>query len=125
MLAGRSLTPTIPVSDVATARVFYEEKLGFTGGRDMPDGGVMFESGGSEFGLYPTQFAGTSQATTAAWRVDDVEREVAELRERGVVFEEYDLPDFKTEGGIAMMGDLKGAWFKDPDGNILGVYQES
>jgi hypothetical protein len=57
----------------------------------------------------------------AGFRVDDIDAVVSELRSRGVVFEEYDLPDLKTEGGIATVGDVRAAWCRDPDGNILAV----
>ncbi len=73
--------------------------------------------------LYPTPNAGTSKASQAFWQVDDVEREVADLKARGVRFEEYDLPGLKTVGGIATAGGAKAAWFKDTEGNILAVVQ--
>ncbi len=113
----------IPVKDVARARRFYEQKLGFKP-RDEVAGGVVYEFG-ERTGcfLYPTPNAGTSKASQAFWQVDDVEREVAELRARGVKFEEYDMPGLKTEDGIATGGGAKTAWFKDTEGNILAVVQ--
>jgi len=65
--------------------------------------------------------AGKSRATVAAFVVGDLDAVVASLRERSVVFEEYDLPGLKTENGIAAVGSVRAAWFKDPDGNILAV----
>lgn len=113
----------IPVKDVARARRFYEQKLAFKP-RDEVAGGVVYEFG-ERTGcfLYPTPNAGTSKASQAFWQVDDVEREVAELRARGVKFEEYDMPGLKTEDGIATGGGAKTAWFKDTEGNILAVVQ--
>jgi hypothetical protein len=73
--------------------------------------------------MYKSAGAGTSKASTAFWQVDDVEAEVAELRGRGVVFEEYDMPGIKTENGISTGGGAKTAWFKDTEGNILAVSQ--
>ena len=73
--------------------------------------------------MYPTSNAGTSKASQAFWEVDDVEAEVAELKARGVVFEEYDMPGLRTRNGIAVGGGAKTAWFKDTEGNILAVSQ--
>ena len=125
MLAGHTIRATIAVSDVGRARSFYEQTLGMQPPRELEDGTVMYESGGSSFVVYPSPSAGTSEATVASWEVEDVDAEVSELRAKGVTFEEYDFPGLKTENGIATMGAILGAWFKDPDGNILGVYQES
>jgi hypothetical protein len=73
--------------------------------------------------LYPTPGAGTSKASQAFWQVDSVEAEVAELRARGVAFEEYDMPGIKTVNGIATAGGTKAAWFKDSEGNIMALIQ--
>ena len=73
--------------------------------------------------LYPSRGAGTSQASQAFWQVDDFGAEVAELRKRGVEFEEYHLPGMKRENGIATGGGTKAAWFKDSEGNIMAVIQ--
>jgi hypothetical protein len=74
--------------------------------------------------LYPTPNAGTSKASQAFWQVEDVEREVAELKKRGVVFEDYDTPGMKTVNGILTAGGAKAAWFKDSEGNILAIVQD-
>ena len=73
--------------------------------------------------MYPTPNAGTSQASQAFWEVKDVEREVADLRKRGVEFEDYDLPNMKTVNGIAAVGKVKTAWFKDTEGNIMALVE--
>jgi hypothetical protein len=73
--------------------------------------------------LYPTPNAGTSRASQAFWQVDDIEREVAELKRRGVAFEEYDMPDMKVQDSIYTGGGARAAWFKDSEGNILAVIQ--
>ena len=73
--------------------------------------------------MYPTLNAGTSKASQAFWQVDDIEREVADLKARGVKFEEYALPGMKMENGIATAGGAKAAWFKDSEGNILALVQ--
>lgn len=126
MLNDAPIITTIPVSDVAAAREFYEKKVGLKPSADeLPDGGARYECGsGTGLILYPTtQNAGKSPATLAGWRVDDIESVVADLKGRGVTFEEYDQPPIKTENGIATLGNLKAAWFKDQDGNILAVNQ--
>jgi predicted enzyme related to lactoylglutathione lyase len=75
--------------------------------------------------LYPTENAGTSRASQAFWQVDDIEREVAELKRRGVKFEEYDMPDMQVTNSIYSGGGAKAAWFKDSEGNILALIQDS
>jgi hypothetical protein len=87
-------------------------------------GGVIYECGnGSWVFMYPSPGAGTSKASTAFWSVADVAAEVAELKARGVVFEEYSMPGIKTVNSIATAGGAKTAWFKDSEGNILAVSQ--
>ena len=124
MLQKSPMYAYIPVKDVARARRFYEQKLGFTPNREV-GGGVRYECGEhTACFLYPTPNAGTSKASQAFWEVKDVEREVAELKARGVVFEEYDEPGLKTVGAIATAGGAKAAWFKDTEGNILALIQD-
>jgi predicted enzyme related to lactoylglutathione lyase len=123
MLKNAAIVPYIPVSDVKRARKFYEEKIGLQP-KEQYAGGVIYECGdGSWVFMYQSAGAGTSKASTAFWEVDDVENEVAELKSRGVVFEEYDMPGIKTVNGIASGGGAKTAWFKDSEGNILAVSQ--
>jgi predicted enzyme related to lactoylglutathione lyase len=123
MLKNFPIVPYIPVKDVARARKFYEGKVGLVP-REEVAGGVVYECGNrSWIFLYPSAGAGTSKASQAFWQVKDLEAEVAELRARGVVFEEYDMPGIKTENGIATAGGTKAAWFKDSEGNILAVIQ--
>jgi len=123
MLKHAPIVPYIPVADVNRARRFYEGKVGLKP-REEYAGGVIYECGnGSWVFMYPSGGAGTSKASTAFWAVDDVVAEVAELKARGVVFEEYDLPGIKTVNSIATGGGAKTAWFKDSEGNILAVSQ--
>ena len=113
----------IPVANLARARAFYEQKLGFRPGREV-GGGVTYEfADGTACFMYPTPNAGTSKASQAFWTVDDVAREVAELKARGVTFEEYDMPGLKTTNSIATGGGAKSAWFKDTEGNILALIE--
>jgi catechol 2,3-dioxygenase-like lactoylglutathione lyase family enzyme len=122
MLGDHRTHTTIPVADVERARDWYEEKLGFKPIQEMA-GGLMYEAAqGSRFVLYPSPNAGQAPQTVMGFTTDDVETDVRELRERGVVFEEYDYPTLKTVDGIST-GDPRGAWFKDCEGNILGIVQ--
>ena len=121
MLQKSPMYSYLPAKDVARARRFYEEKLGFKPKAEVA-GGVVYEfAGGTACFLYPTPNAGTSAASQAFWQVADVEREVAELRARGVTFETYDMPGMKDH--VATGGGARTAWFKDTEGNILAVVQ--
>ncbi len=116
----------IPVADVDRARRFYEEVLGLKFAGGPRDDGSLEYSCGSGTGLftYPThENAGKSPATLAAWQVDDIEATATALRDKGVALEEYDLPELKTEGGIATLRGGRTLWFRDPDGNILNVFE--
>jgi len=122
MLATAPIRAYIPVSNLQRARRFYEQTVGLEPGEEY-GGGVIYRCGGAEVFMYQTPNAGTSKASQAFWQVNDVEAEVAELKGRGVVFEEYDMPGFKTTHGIATGGGAKTAWFKDSEGNIMAVSQ--
>jgi predicted enzyme related to lactoylglutathione lyase len=123
MLQKSPMYAYIPVKDVKRARQFYEQKLGFKPKEEVA-GGVVYEfAEHTACFLYPTPNAGTSKASQAFWQVDDVEREVAELKAKGVKFEDYDMPGMKTRDGIATAGGAKSAWFKDSEGNIMAVIQ--
>jgi predicted enzyme related to lactoylglutathione lyase len=123
MLKNARIVPYIPVADVGRARKFYEEKVGLKPKEEYA-GGVIYECGnGSRVFMYPSPGAGTSRASTAFWQVDDVVAEVTELKAKGVMFEEYDMPGIKMEDCIATAGGAKTAWFKDSEGNILAVSQ--
>ena len=117
------LYPTLPASDMDRAKAWYRDRLGLEPIEELPDGGVMYESGGARFSLYPSQFAGTNQATAAGFMVDDFDAAIAELRSGGVEFEDYDFgDDFRTvDGVLTMPNGLRGAWFKDSEGNILAI----
>ena len=114
----------LPAKDVARARKFYEQNLGFKPKRRQRAASLYEFADHTACFLYPTPNAGTSRASQAFWQVDDVEREVAELKARGVKLEEYDMPGMKTEDGIATGDGARAAWFKDTEGNILAVGPE-
>ena len=114
--------PVTPI-DVDRARAFYEQKVGLKPKQEIA-GGVVYEfADHTACFLYPTPNAGTSMASQAFWDVEDVEREVAELKARGVVFEDYDMPGEKSASGVVTAGGAKAAWFKDSEGNIMAVIQ--
>jgi catechol 2,3-dioxygenase-like lactoylglutathione lyase family enzyme len=117
----------IAVSDMDRAKEFYEGKLGLSGGEDQPDGGVRYScAGDTTLHVYPSpDNAGKSSATLAGWWVDDVEATVDELTAKGVTFEQYGEPFNTDSKGVARFeGNVAGAWFRDPDGNILALGSE-
>jgi catechol 2,3-dioxygenase-like lactoylglutathione lyase family enzyme len=123
MLSASPVIAYVPVSDLPRARKFYEGALGFEP-LETNEAGVMYESGGgSKFFAYKSAGAGTNKASTAFWDVPNLEAEVADLRKRGVAFEEYDTPGYATVNGIATGDGVKSAWFKDTEGNILAIAQ--
>jgi catechol 2,3-dioxygenase-like lactoylglutathione lyase family enzyme len=114
---------TLAATDLARARTFYEEKLGFSPASVAPGGVFYHSAGGTRFLVYPSTHAGTNKATYAGWSVKDIEAEVKSLKAHGVTFETYDMPGFDRASSIATFGTLRSAWFKDTEGNILGVVQ--
>lgn len=120
MFQPKSVHATVPVTDYEAAKAWYRDRLGLEPYREAWDG-AWYRVGASHLLLYPSGFAGTNQATTAEFDVEDVPAVVAALRERGVVFEEYDLPSLRTDDGVLDVDGQRSAWFKDPDGNILAL----
>lgn len=124
MLRDSQVSAYVPVSNLERAREFYEGVL-----QQVPvqigDAGVLYECANhSQFFMYLSDGAGTSRASCAFWSVDDVDKEVADLKERGVRFERYPLPGgMRMDSDVAVGEGNKAAWFKDPDGNILALIQ--
>ena len=124
MLQQSPLYAYIPAKDLARARQFYEGKLGLQPKAEIA-GGVHYDFGGGTGAfLYPTPNAGSSKASQAFWQVADIRNEVAELKSRGVVFEDYDMPG-KDADGIVTQGRAMAAWFKDSEGNIMALIQSA
>ncbi|MFD5567180.1 VOC family protein [Streptomyces cadmiisoli] len=131
-LLGRARVATrLPAGDLARARRFYSEKLGLEPVDERP-GGLLYRCGGVEFVLFRSAGASPGTFTQMAWQVDDIETVVSVLERRGVVFEDVDLPGMRTRHGIAEIeGNYpskgargeRGAWFRDSEGNLLGVGQ--
>ena len=122
MLGDKSVAAALAVSDLQRARDFYEGTLGLRPTHE-DDGSVLYGSGASAVLVYPSRYAGTNQATAATWAVgDDLDAVVEDLRGKGVAFERYDdLPGVSREGDVHLMGEMRGVWLKDPDGNILSL----
>jgi catechol 2,3-dioxygenase-like lactoylglutathione lyase family enzyme len=124
MLQDSPMYSYLPATNVARARAFYEQTLGFQPSEEIAGGVIYRFADGTACFLYPTTNAGTNRASQAYWQVKDVVKEVADLQARGVVFEEYDVPGMRTVDGIVSAGGAKTAWFKDTEGNILAIVQD-
>ena len=123
MLPGRRTHTTLPTTDLERSRGFYERVLGFTPS-DVSPGGVTYESAdGTTFLVFPSAGRAAGTHTQMGFTVPDIEAEVRELKERGVSFETYDMAGFDAVISIASFPGLRTAWFKDPDGNLLGIVQ--
>ena len=122
MLGDKEAVATVAVKDLDAARRFYEGTLGLKRtGEDDPEFSA-YRSGSSTLLVYRSRYAGTNQATSVTWMVgNEVEDTVRALKDKGVVFEKYDLPDTTRKGDVHVTGDQKAAWFKDPDGNIHAI----
>jgi catechol 2,3-dioxygenase-like lactoylglutathione lyase family enzyme len=123
MLGKADATPMIAVKDLDQAKKFYEETLGLKAKDEWGGEGVTLESGDTLVNVYRSEFAGTNKATALNFEVDDIGKEISELKEKGVFFEHYDLPGLTREGDLHVAEGFKTAWFKDPDGNILSLIE--
>ncbi len=130
LAAGRVAT-RIPVRDLDRAREFYAEKLGLEPSEERP-GGLLYRCAGGEFALFESAGAASGASTQMAWDVDDIEATVAELRGRGLEFEDVDMPGMETRDGIVEVpGNYpskggkgeRAVWFRDLDGNVFGIGQ--
>jgi len=122
MLNDKDASANIAVKNLEVSKKFYEDTLGLTQVGAEGEELLVFKSGNTTIYVYQSQNAGTNQATTLTWVVgEDIEDIIRELKTKGVTFEHYDMPDMTREGDIHVFGDMKVAWFKDPDGNILNI----
>ncbi|HEY8267674.1 MAG TPA: VOC family protein [Xanthobacteraceae bacterium] len=130
MLKNAKTATRLPAQDLKRARAFYSEKLGLDPVEERK-GGLRYVCAAGEFAIFASAGAPSGTHTQMGWEVEDIESTVRELRARGVKFEEYDLPGFRTVGGIAeISGNYaskgigeRGAWFRDSEGNLLGIGQ--
>lgn len=123
MLSEYVIHPSLATADLARAKSWYLEKLGWLPEREF-DGLLVYEVEGRVLTVYETPVAGTARNTVAIWLVYDLRAEVARLRGRGVVFEDYDFDDLRTFDGIATDDDTLNAWFRDGDGNYIGMVEQ-
>jgi catechol 2,3-dioxygenase-like lactoylglutathione lyase family enzyme len=121
MLGNKDAVANVAVRNLDVATDFYRNTLGLKPVRAEGKELVVFQSGDSAINVYRSEYAGTNKATAVTWTVDNVEDEVNALRNKGVVFEHYDMPGMTREGDVHVGGRMRVAWFKDPDGNILNV----
>jgi catechol 2,3-dioxygenase-like lactoylglutathione lyase family enzyme len=122
MLGDKDAAANIAVKDLEVARRFYGGTLGLTQIGSEGEEVIVFRSGNTIINVYRSKYAGTNQATALTWVVgDDVESVVNALKAKGISFEHYDMPDITREGDVHIGGNMKVAWFKDPDGNILNI----
>ncbi len=124
VLASTQVTCMLPVKDMARARRFYEEALGLLPLGVKPDGKFVYHCGGTELALFPKPEGTKAEHTAISFKVADIAAAIAELKTRGVAFEEYDLPGFKTVEHVCVLGSERAAWFRDPEGNILCLHEE-
>ncbi len=127
MLGDKDAAANIAVRNLETAKKFYKEILGLieVGVEDQEL--IVFKSGNSTINVYRSQYAGTNQATAVTWVVGEgIEDVIRQLKAKGIVFEHYDdMQSVMREGDVHIASDMKVAWFKDPDGNVLNIVNRS
>jgi predicted enzyme related to lactoylglutathione lyase len=123
MLKIKASAAALPAQDIARARKFYEQKLGLAPSEVGPDGGAWYKTGETMFFVFPSQGKASGDHTQIGLEVDDIVATVTELKGQGVTLEEYDSPQVKTKDGIVDMGESRGCWFKDTEGNLIAVMQ--
>ena len=114
----------LATKDLEQARMFFTDTLGLREVDREGDELIVFASGDSKLNVYRSEYAGTNQATAVTWQVDDIDAEVAALKDKGVTFEHYDMDGLERDGDVHVGDGMKVAWFKDPDGNILNIVSE-
>ena len=123
MLGKSDAIPSIAVTDLDRARAFYRDKLGLEAVDAHGEEVVTMQSGQTRVNVYRSEFAGTNKATALTFAVDDIAAEVSELKEKGILFEHYDMDGLTRDGDVYRAEGMKAAWFKDPDGNILSLFE--
>jgi len=123
MLGKANAMPMIAVRDIDRARQFYGETLGLSTSDEMGGEILSVKSGETVISVYRSEFAGTNKATALTFAVEDIEAEIGDLKDKGIFFEHYDMPGLERRGDLYMAEGMKTAWFKDPDGNILSLFE--
>lgn len=122
LLQTTNAVANLSVRELDTAREFYEGTLGLTPVEVNGEELVVYKTGDSALNVYRSEYAGTNKATAVTWAVgEEFSDLVQDLRKKGVPFEHYDMPGVRLEGDVHVDGEMKIAWFKDPDGNILNI----
>jgi len=124
MLKAAPVMTMLPVKDLERARDFYVNKLGLEGEGLAADGKFVLRAAGTKIGLIPKPEGTKAEHTAVGFEVEDVAAEIKALKGRGVKFEDYDFPGFKTVDHMIVLGTDKAAWFKDTEGNILCLHQD-
>jgi len=124
MLSDARYEASLPCSDLERAKSFYADKLGLTPASEQPAGAFYEGRDGSRFILFPSSGSAAGSHSQMGFMVADIDAEVRDLKQRGVQFEAYDFPGFDTATGIADAGGARAAWFKDSEGNLLGIVQQ-
>jgi catechol 2,3-dioxygenase-like lactoylglutathione lyase family enzyme len=123
MLSDHRVHTTFPASDLARARAFYEGTLGFTPTDVNPGAVRYYAADGTSFVVFASSGQASGTHTQGGFSVEDLAAEVGDLKRRGVVFETYDFPGFDPSTSIAQTPAGQAAWFKDTEGNLLGLVQ--
>ena len=124
MLSDSAVTTMLPVKDMDRARAFYERALGLRPGGLRADGKFVYEVGGTTVALFPKPEGTKADHTALSFQVADIAATIVALKRTGVVFEDYDFPDFKTVNHVCVLGAEKAAWFKDTEGNFLCIHED-
>ncbi len=123
MLGKADATPMIAVKDLDRARRFYEQTLGLDATEAMDGEVIEIRTGDTVINVYRSEYAGTNKATALTFDVDDIEAEIGDLKDKGIFFEHYDIPGLEQRGDLYVSDGIKTTWFKDPDGNILSLFE--
>lgn len=124
MFNDTSVTVMLPVIDLERARAFYEGRLGLQAGQLKADGKFTYQVGGTAIALFPKPQGTKAEHTAVSFKVDNIMAAIARLKQQGVVFENYDLPDLRTVDHVCVLGSEKAAWFKDTEGNYLCIHED-
>ena len=121
----KDLHTVLPAADLSRARTFYHDTLDLDPAEDVAGTLIYRPTPTSMFGIYETENAGTAKNTQMGWLTDDLDADIARLRDRGVVFEDFEIPDMTTVGGVVTTDDGKAAWFRDSEGNFPYITQRT
>lgn len=124
MLSTAPVTTMLPVSDLDRASRFYRDKIGLEPLGRSPDGALRYRCANGVLALLPRPGSSPAEHTAISFEVGDIEKELSELQAKGVVFEDYDLPELRTVNHVCVLGSEKAAWFRDSEGNYLCLHQE-